>query len=144
MTHRQLLLAALLLSIGSLSALAQVTATKNPPTKPPAKALSPSKRAEKSAEKQSGLNKSEAESLLLHKGFIWLNDLHAEPSSIWVWQANATENGRQVRVGIDFRGRVLVISPTASSPCTLPGVSSGVSGLGAGATLSTSSACARR
>jgi hypothetical protein len=144
MNRWQILLAVLLFATASLSALAQNPATTNDATGLPAAASPPSNPAEKSAEKQSGLSKEEAQSLLLQNGFTWLSDLHPEPGSIWVWQADAMENGRRVRVGIDYRGRVLVISGSANPSCRAPGVNLGVSGLGVGARLSEGTSCARR
>src|SRR5579875_924906 len=93
------------------------------------------------ARQQSGLSKAEVQTLLRSEGYSRLGAIEADPNSVWVWQADAMKDGRRVRVGIDYRGNVLVISPEANRPCTAPGVNYGVGGLGVGAELSAASAC---
>ena len=63
--------------------------------------------AETSAQRQSGLSDADARSLLQQQGYAGVTELRAEPNSVWVWQADATKNGRRVRLGIDHRGNLL-------------------------------------
>jgi hypothetical protein len=118
--------------------------TTHYPSSPPQAAGAPLSPAEAAAQRRSGLSENQVRSLLVDKGYTRLNSVEADPNSAWVWQADATKDGRKVRVGVDYRGNVLVISPTASQPCTSPGVNLGVGGLGVGARLSTASSCANR
>lgn len=104
----------------------------------------PRNPAEAAARQQSGLAETEVETLLRGKGYSRLNDVQADPNSVWVWQADAMKDGRHVRVGVDYRGNVLVISPEANRPCTSPGVNLGIGGLGAGTRLSTADVCANQ
>lgn len=143
MNHRAIAPALLLLLAASAPAFAQHSAATNQPIKPSKTAHSALNQAEKSAEKQSGLSKDQAQNLLLRKGFTWLARLHAEPGSVWVWQADATKDGRRVRVGIDYRGRVLVISRTDNPSCEAPAANLGIRNFGVGVRLSEGSACAR-
>jgi hypothetical protein len=113
--------------------------TRYPSSPPPAER--PVNPAEAAARQQSGLDKAEVQTLLRSEGYSRLGAIEADPNSVWVWQADAMKDGRRVRVGIDYRGNVLVISPEANRPCTAPGVNYGVGGLGVGAELSAASAC---
>lgn len=144
MRRWSILLALVLVSAASLPAFAQNSPPATPPKHPSPGASAASTPAEKSAEKQSGLSKPEAENLLFRDGYTAIGAVQADPNSIWVWQADATKNGRRVRVGIDYRGRVLVISQGGSLPCTLPQAYLGVSSLGAGERLSRMRFCANR
>ncbi|HZU89447.1 MAG TPA: hypothetical protein VE993_09335 [Stellaceae bacterium] len=119
----------------------QYPSTHYPSSPPAGPRISP---AEAAAQRQSGLTGDQVRTLLRGKGYTRLNSVEADPNSVWVWQADATRDGRKVRVGVDYRGNVLVISPTANQPCTSPGVNLGVGGLGVGARLSTASSCASR
>jgi hypothetical protein len=93
------------------------------------------------AQQQSGLDQTQAASLLQQKGYSQV-EVHPDPNSLWVWQADATKDGRSVQVGIDYRGNVVETSSTQSRPCTGPGVSLGVnSGLGAGSALQQADSC---
>lgn len=100
--------------------------------------------AEASAQRQSGLTAADARDLLQQQGYTGINDLHADPNSIGVWQADALKDGRRVRVGIDYRGNVL--DPGAHpQPCTSPGAGFGGAGpLGTGARISEADRCAGR
>jgi hypothetical protein len=92
------------------------------------------------ARQQSGLNQTEATDLMTDKGYSRVGEVHADPNSIWVWQADAMKNGRRVRLGIDNRGNLLELGTTAT-PCTIPGTNPMVGGLGVGARLSGTAAC---
>jgi hypothetical protein len=112
-----------------------------PSSAPPAsRTLNPAVAA---AQRQSGLSADQVQTLLQSKGYSWINSVDADPNSIWIWQAEATKDGRPVRVGVDYRGNVLVIAPEANRPCTSPGVNYGVGGLGVGTQLSIASSCNR-
>ena len=111
------------------------------PSSPP-QVVPPTDPAEVAAQQQSGLSKDEAQALLQGKGYTWLNNVEADPNSIWVWQADAMKDGRPVRVGVDYRGEVLVIAPEANRPCTSLGGSFGPGGLGVGPLLSATRSCA--
>lgn len=97
--------------------------------------------AEAAAERQSGLSEPDVQALLQGQGYTRLNSIQADPGSIWVWQADAVKDGRPVRVGVDYRGNVLVIAPEANRPCTAPGLNFGTGRLGAGARLSAARSC---
>src|SRR5215472_6139289 len=62
---------------------------------------------ETAATRQSGLSNVEARSISEQQGYTRIGEMHAEPSSIWVWQADAIKDGRRVRIGIDYRGNLL-------------------------------------
>ncbi|HJU20810.1 MAG TPA: hypothetical protein VJ770_30545 [Stellaceae bacterium] len=114
-----------------------------PTSPPPPKAAGqPSNPAASAATLQSGLSEAQLRTRLQSEGYSRLGDIQADSNSIWVWQADATKDGRRVRVGVDARGNVLVISPAAPRPCTTPGVNFGAGGLAAGARLSAASSCA--
>lgn len=97
--------------------------------------------AEAAAQRQSGLSESDVQALLQGQGYTKLNGIQADPNSIWVWQTDAVKDGRPVRVGVDYRGNVLVIAPEANRPCTGPGLNFGIGGPGAGARLSAARSC---
>jgi hypothetical protein len=63
--------------------------------------------ADIAAQEQSGLSNADVSSLLRERGYTGVNDLHADPNSIWVWQGDAMKNGRRVRLGVDSRGNLL-------------------------------------
>lgn len=93
------------------------------------------------AVQQSGLSEAQVTALLQQKGYSRV-DAHAEPNSVWVWQAQAMKDGRPVTVGVDYRGNVLETSSGQPRPCTTPGVQLGVGGgLGPGAQLQQAYSC---
>ena len=92
------------------------------------------------ARRQSGLSQTEATDQMTGQGYTRVGEVHADPNSIWVWQADAMKNGRRVRLGIDNRGNLLELGATAT-PCTIPGTNPMVGGLGVGARLSGTAAC---
>jgi hypothetical protein len=92
------------------------------------------------ARRQSGLSQTEATDQMIGQGYTRVGEVHADPDSIWVWQADAMKNGRRVRLGIDNRGNLLELG-TAATPCTIPGTNPMVGGLGVGARLSGTAAC---
>ncbi len=96
------------------------------------------------AQQQSGLNEAQAISLAQSKGFGAISSMHAEPNSIWVWQADAMKNGRRVRVGIDFRGNVVDISGGINQPCTSLGVRVGAASTSVGSRLLQADTCSTR
>jgi hypothetical protein len=96
------------------------------------------------ARRQSGIDQEQARDLLLNGGFNGISDLRAQPNSVWVWQADGLKDGRPVRVGIDYRGNILVLSPNAGAPCASPGIGAGVGALGVGPSLSEATSCGRR
>jgi hypothetical protein len=110
--------------------------TATPHKKPPAQ-----NPADSSAQRQSGLTNGQARSLLEQGGYTGVGGLHAEPNSIWVWQADAMKNGRRVRLGIDYRGNLLELSGGAARPCTTAGAGFGPGPLGTGARLSEADRC---
>ena len=99
--------------------------------------------AELAATRQSGVTDAQARSLLQQQGYTGINDLHADPNSIWVWQADALKNGRRVRLGIDYRGNLLELGASAQ-PCISPGTGFGAGPLGTGARLSEADRCSSR
>jgi hypothetical protein len=107
----------------------------------PTTAGRPINPAEAAAQQQSGLSESDVRTLLQSHGYTRLNSVQADPGSTWVWQADAVKNGRPVRVGVDYRGQVLVISPQARRPCAAPGANFGIGGIGIGAGLSAADSC---
>jgi periplasmic protein CpxP/Spy len=110
-------------------------ASTPPATKPEANP------AASAAAQQSGLSETQVASLLQQKGYSRV-EVHPDPNSIWVWQAEATKNGRPVTVGIDYRGNVVETSSSQAQPCTSPGVRLGISGgLGAGSQLEQADSC---
>lgn len=114
------------------------------PSTAPAPAGRPRDPAAAAARQQSGLSESDARTLLQNRGYTQLNEVRADPGSVWVWQADGIKDGRPVRVGIDYRGKVLTISPEGNRPCAAPGVDFGIGGLGVGARLSAVGSCAGR
>jgi hypothetical protein len=115
-----------------------VTSTATPRrTKP---AVGP---GESAAQRQTGLNDADARSLVQQQGYTGINDLHPDPNSVWVWQADALKNGRRVRLGIDYRGNLLELGG-AAQPCTSPGAGFGAGPLGTGARLSEANRCSTR
>jgi hypothetical protein len=110
-------------------------------TSAPAPAGTESDPAALAATQQSGLSDTQVQSLLQQKGYSKV-EVHPEPNSVWVWQAEAVKDGRSVTVGVDYRGNVLETSSTQARPCTSPGVQLGVSGgLGPGAQLQQADSC---
>jgi len=95
------------------------------------------------AQRQTGLSETQARSLLQHQGYGSVTAVEAQPNSVWAWQADAMKNGRHVRLGIDYRGNVLELGGSAR-PCGIPGTSRMLGGLGVGARLSETTACAGR
>jgi hypothetical protein len=112
--------------------------TATPGQKPPG--VNP---AEAAATRQSGVTDADARSLLQQQGYTGINGLHADPNSIWVWQADALKNGRRVRLGIDYRGNLLELGASAQ-PCISPGAGFGAGPLGTGARLSEADRCSSR
>jgi len=96
------------------------------------------------ARQQSGLDREQARTLLLSGGYNGITDLRPQPNSIWVWQADGMKDGRPVRVGIDYRGKLLELSANAAVPCASPGIGARVGGFGVGTRLSEATACAGR
>jgi len=99
--------------------------------------------AETAAQRQTGLTDVDATSLFRQQGYTGINDVHADPNSIWVWRADAIKNGRRVRLGIDSRGNLLELGGSAQ-PCTSPGAGFGAGPLGTGARLSEAARCSAR
>jgi hypothetical protein len=95
------------------------------------------------AKQQSGLNEIQARTLLSNNGYAEITNVQPDPNSIWVWQAEAVKDGRSVRLGIDYRGKILVLSSGLPPPCETPGVNLGVGGFGVGRRLSDVSSCSR-
>jgi len=94
--------------------------------------------------KVSGLTDEQARTLLQQEGYTGISNLRAEPNSIWVWQADAMKDGRRVRLGVDYRGKLLELSG-GSRPCTSLGGGAGSGFVGApGARLSEASGCSGR
>lgn len=117
--------------------------TMSYPSSPATASGRPLTPAEAAAQRQSGLSQSAVEALLQGQGYSRLNGIQADPGSIWVWQADAMKDGRPVRVGVDYRGNVLVIAPEANRPCTTPGVGFGFGGIAVGARRSAADSCRR-
>lgn len=115
--------------------------TSRYPSSPSTASGQPVTPAEAAAQRQSGLSEANVQALLQSQGYTKLNSIQADPGSVWVWQADAVKDGRPVRVGVDYRGNVLVIAPEANRPCTGPGLNFGVGGLGPGARLSAARSC---
>lgn len=115
-----------------------VTSTATPPQK--SRAVNP---ADLAAEQQSGLTNRDARNLLQERDYTRINDLHADPSSAWVWQADGMKNGRRVRLGIDNRGNLLELY-SSTQPCAAPDVGIGAGPLGTGARISEANRCANR
>ena len=95
------------------------------------------------AEQQSGLNNEDVANLLRERGYTGVNDLRADPNSIWVWQADGLKNGRRVRLGIDNHGNLLELG-AATQPCAAPGAGFGAGPLGTGARISEANRCSGR
>jgi len=95
------------------------------------------------AEQQSGLNSEDVTTLLRQRGYTGINDLHADPNSIWVWQADGMKNGQRVRLGIDNHGKLLELG-ASTQPCTSPGAGFGAGPLGTGARISEANRCSGR
>lgn len=68
-----------------------VTSTATPPHK--SKVVN---AADLAAQQQSGLTYDDARNLLQERGYTGNNDLRADPSSAWVWQADGMNNRRRV------------------------------------------------
>ena len=115
-----------------------VTSTARPPHQ--GRVVNP---AEIASRQQSGLTNADAKNLLQERGYTGINDLHADPSSAWVWQADGMKNGRRVRLGIDSHGNLLELG-ASTRPCTAPGVGIGAGPLGTGARISEANRCANR
>jgi hypothetical protein len=99
--------------------------------------------AEAAAQQQSGFANEDVRSLLQQQGYASVNDVHADPNSIWVWQADALKNGRRVRLGIDNRGNLLELG-ASTQPCTSLGAGFGAGPLGTGARISEADRCSGR
>jgi hypothetical protein len=112
-------------------------------TATPRRAKPPTNPAETAAQQQTGLNNSDARSLLQQQGYASVTDLHAEPNSVWAWQADAIKNGRRVRLGIDQRGNLLELG-ASTQPCVALGAGFGSGPLGTGARISEANRCANR
>lgn len=150
---RQISMAALLLLVSTGIAVAQIAGTPaEQPSgfprvspSPSSTAATPAKKpaknpAETAAQRQSGLTDEQARTLLQQEGYTGISNLRAEPNSIWVWQADAMKDGRRVRLGVDYRGKLLELSGGAR-PCTsLGGAGSGFVG-SPGARLSEATRC---
>jgi hypothetical protein len=95
------------------------------------------------AEQQSGLNSEDVATLLRQRGYNGINDLHPDPNSIWVWQADGMKNGRRVRLEIDNHGNFLELG-ASTQPCTSPGADFGAGPLGTGARISEADRCSGR
>jgi hypothetical protein len=93
------------------------------------------------AQRQSGFNEADATSLMRTEGYTQLGGVHADPNSIWVWQADAMKNGRRVQLGIDYHGNLSDISAGQNQPCTIPGVGLGGGPMGVGSRLSGVASC---
>jgi len=93
------------------------------------------------AQRESGLNQAEATSLMRTQGYTQLGEVHADPNSIWLWQADAMKNGRRVHLGIDSRGNLSDMSAGQNQPCTIPGVGLGAGPMGVGSRLSGVTSC---
>jgi hypothetical protein len=153
MMARQMSVAVLLLLVSTGIAVAQspYTPTEQPSGFPgvrpsPSTAATPAKKpaknpAETAAQRQSGLTDAQARGLLQQGGYTGISNLRAEPNSIWVWQAEAMKDGRRVRLGVDYRGKLLELSGGAR-PCPSPGGGAG-SGIGGspGTRLSEATRC---
>ena len=96
------------------------------------------------AQQQSGLSQTQAQALLQERGYNRVSGMRPQPNALWVWQADAMQNGRPVRLGIDYRGNVLEIPGGAAQPCAVPGVRLGNGSFGPGAALSGVTACSGR
>jgi hypothetical protein len=97
--------------------------------------------ASAAAQRQSGLNQAEAASLMTTKGYTQIGEVHADPNSLWVWQADAMRNGRKVHLGVDNRGNLIDMSAGQAQPCTTPGVGFGAGPMGVGSRLSGVASC---
>jgi len=95
------------------------------------------------AQQQSGLSQPQATSLMTSQGYTRIGDVHADPNSIWVWQADAMKNGRPVRLGIDHKGTLVETSSGLARPCTQPGAGFATGSIGVGARLSEATSCSR-
>jgi hypothetical protein len=96
------------------------------------------------AQQQSGIGQAEATSLIRSRGYTGLGEVHADPNSVWVWQADAIKNGRPVHLGIDHRGNLLETSTGLARPCTQPGAGFATGSIGVGSRLSEATSCASR
>jgi len=119
------------------------SANGQPTGKPRAK-VPPADPSAEAARRQSGIDQEQARTLLLSGGYNRITDLRPQPNSIWVWQADGMKDGRPVRVGIDYRGKLLELSANAPVPCASPGIGARVNGFGVGTRLSEATACAGR
>jgi hypothetical protein len=112
-------------------------------TATPRRKKSPGNPADAVAQQQSGLTNADVTGLARERGYTGLNDLHADPNSVWVWQADAMKNGRRVRLGVDNRGNLLELG-ASTQPCASPGAGFGAGPLGTGARLSEATRCSGR
>ena len=99
---------------------------------------------EAAAQQQSGLGQVEATSLIRSRGYARLGEVHADPNSVWVWQADAVKNGRPVHLGIDHLGNLLETPTGLARPCTQPGAGFATGSMGVGSRLSEATNCASR
>jgi hypothetical protein len=144
MIRRNACLLAMLLLAVPLLAFGQTPGPADHQTPAPRVKRPPADPSADAALRQSGLSEAQARTLLSDGGYAGISDLHAEPNSIWIWQADAMRNGRRVRLGIDYRGNVTQISPGLATPCTSPGVNLGVGGFRVGPSLSEVTGCTGR
>jgi hypothetical protein len=100
--------------------------------------------AQDAAMRQSGLSESQARDLLSSRGYTAVIGMQAEPSSVWVWQADTLKDGKRVRVGIDYRGTTHVIATELGRPCLSPGTTLGTGSFRAGSGLAETSECSNR
>jgi hypothetical protein len=117
-----------------------ITSTATPRRKNTAVKQNP---ADTAAQQQSGLTGEDASTLFRQRGYTGVSDLHADPNSLWVWQADAVKNGRRVRLGIDNHGNLLELG-ASTQPCTSPGAGFGAGPLGTGARISDANRCLNR
>jgi hypothetical protein len=92
----------------------------------------------------SGLSEAQAQDLLREKGYNRIIHVRPEPSSAWVWQADAIKNGRRVTLGIDYRGNVVETRTNPSRPCTSVAARPGAIGGFSGSRLAQADACSER
>jgi len=91
--------------------------------------------------KGSSFTETQARSHLESQGYRRLSNVHADPNSTAIWQADAMKDGQPVRVGIDYRGIVSELGGAAKPPCEARGgAGSGRAGIG----FATAGVCAGR